>query len=105
MNLRRYALFFTVAILTFVLGVTAAVMFRKVNPFSRGHQTRKSCVRLTALPDHRSKLTVYTVYRQDGTVVKSYEVDSTYGLERLGAKTEEAAPPPPVAPAAPGASR
>jgi hypothetical protein len=89
MNLRRYALFIVVAILTFILGVTAAVVVGGVNPFPHRNQARRGCARLTALPDDRSRLTVYTVYRSDGTVVKSYEVDKTYGLERLGTITDD----------------
>lgn len=89
MNLRRYTLFFIVAILTFVIGVSAAMLFGRVSPFSHSHKYRRSCGRLTALPDHRNRLTVYTVYKPDGTVVKSYEVDKTYGLERLGTITGE----------------
>ncbi|HEX8747643.1 MAG TPA: hypothetical protein VF717_10630 [Pyrinomonadaceae bacterium] len=84
MNLRRYASFLAVAILTFVIGVSAAMLFRRVNPFSHRQQSRRSCVLLTSLRDNKSRMTVYTVYRQDGTIVKSYEVDKTYGLERLG---------------------
>lgn len=97
MNLRRYALFLAVAALTFIIGVSAAMLFGKVNPFSHRHHSRKSCVRLTALPDHRSKMMIYTIYRTDGTVVRSYEVDKTYGLESLGATTNEPAPPPAAA--------
>ena len=94
MNLRRYALFFIVAVLTFAIGVAAAALVGGVNPLAHRHQTRRSCVRLTALPEHRTKMTVYTVYRSDGTVVKAYDVDKTYGLERLGAATDEDAIPP-----------
>ncbi|HEX8176731.1 MAG TPA: hypothetical protein VF543_16690 [Pyrinomonadaceae bacterium] len=83
MNLRRYASFLAVAILTFVIGVSAAMLFGRVNPFSRRPHSRRNCARLTALPDNKSRMTVYTVYRQDGTIVKSYEVEKSYGLERL----------------------
>jgi hypothetical protein len=95
MNLRRYALFFIVAVLTFVIGLSAAMLFGRFNPFSHSHQSRRGCVRLTALPDHKSRIRVYTVYRSDGTLLKSYEVDKTYGLERLGATTDEATPQTP----------
>jgi hypothetical protein len=95
MNFRRYTLFLLVAILTFVIGVSAAVVVGKVNPFTHRRAVRGGCGRLTALPDHRSQWTVYTVYRSDGTVVRAYEVDKTYGLERLGATTADTAPPPP----------
>jgi hypothetical protein len=97
MNLRRYALFLLVALLTFVIGVTAAVLVGHVSPFPHRHEGRRRCGRFAALPDSRTKMTVYTVYRLDGTIVKSYEVDKTYGLERIGPMTDEAAPPaPPV---------
>lgn len=92
MNLRRYALFLTVAVLTFVIGVSTALLFGKVNPFSRTTHARKGCVRLTALPGNKGRMMIYTVYRSDGTLIKSYEVDKTYGLERLGETTDEAAP-------------
>lgn len=92
MNLKRVSLYLVVAILTFVIGLSASMLFgAKLNPFSSNRQSRRSCARLTALPDHRSRITVYTVYRPDGTVVKSYEVDKTYGLERLGTITSEEA--------------
>ncbi|HEV7842422.1 MAG TPA: hypothetical protein VGO69_01935 [Pyrinomonadaceae bacterium] len=97
MNLRRYAWFLLVAVLTFVIGVAAAFLVGQVNPFPHRHEGRKNCVRLSALPERRSSMMVYTVYRTDGTVVKAYEVDKTYGLDRLGATTDEAAPPPPPA--------
>jgi hypothetical protein len=100
MNLRRYALFLLVAVLTFVIGVTAAVLVGKVNPFPHVQEARRSCSRLSALPDHRSRITVYTVYRSDGTLLKSYEVDKTYeGTDTLGVTTDELEPPPPPPPA------
>lgn len=92
MNLRRYALFLTVAILTFVIGVSAALLFGKVNPFSHRQHARRGCARLTALPDHRSKMMIYTIYRSDGLLMKSYDVDKTYGLERLGEAPAQTAP-------------
>ena len=96
MNLKRFSLHLAIAILTFVIGVSAAMLFGRVNPFSYNRQSRRSCARLTALPDHRSRITVYTVYRPDGRLVKSYEVDKTYGLERLGTITSEESPAPPA---------
>lgn len=95
MNLRRYVLFLIVAILTFVIGVTAAVLVGKVNPFSSRHAARGGCRRLSALPAPKNRLTVYTVYRADGTILRSYDVDRTYGLERLGTTTDQVEPPPP----------
>ncbi len=93
MNLRRYALFLMVAVLTFVIGVSTALLFGKVNPFShRQYSRKKSCARLTALPDHRSKMMIYTIYRKDGALLKSYEVEKTGALERLGETTDETAP-------------
>ena len=97
MNFRRYALFLLVAVLTFVMGVAAAVLVGKVNPFSHRQAARRSCSRLSALPAPKNRLTVYTVYRSDGTVLRSFEVDEkTYAFERLAVKTAETAPPPPV---------
>ena len=52
MNFRRYTLFLLVAILTFVIGVSAAVVVGKVNPFTHRRAVRGGCGRLTALPDH-----------------------------------------------------
>jgi len=97
MNLRRYALFLIVAMLTFVIGLASAALISRVNPFTRVQESHKGCRRLSALPGPKRSMTVYTVYRSDGTVVKAYEVDKTYGLERLGEATGEtpAAPPPP----------
>jgi hypothetical protein len=98
MNLRRYWLFLLVAILTFFIGVASAVLVGKVNPFPHvRHSRRGGCRQLSALPTPKRTWTVYTVYRADGTVVRAYEVDKTYGLERLAAPPDEAAvPPPPV---------
>ena len=94
MNLRRYALFFIVAILTFAIGVGAAALVAGANPFSRARK-HGGCRRLSSLPGPRRSLAVYTVYRPDGTVVRAYDVDKAYGLERLGRTSDEAAPPPP----------
>jgi hypothetical protein len=95
-----------VAILTFVIGVSAAMLFGRVNPFSHRQQTRRSCISLRAQPDHKSRITVYTVYRQDGTVVKSYEVDKTNGFERLGKdRSEETLTKPMISSEAPPSSR
>jgi hypothetical protein len=106
MNLRRYASFLVVAILTFVIGVSAAMLFGRVNPFSHRPQSRRSCARLTALPDNKSRMTVYTVYRLDGTIVKSYEVDKTYGPERLGEpRSEETLTKPMISSEVPQSSR
>lgn len=95
MNFRRYALLTLVAVLTFVIGVAAAVLVGQVNPFPHRQEARKSCVRLSALPERKSIMTVYTVYRSDGTVVRAYDVDKTEGLDRLGATTSAEPPPPP----------
>ena len=95
MNLRRYALFLSVAILTFVIGVTAAVLFGRVNPFSRGHRAHRGCARLSALPGYKSRFTVYTVYREDGTVMRAYDASKTDGFERLAAPESDLEPPPP----------
>lgn len=96
MNLRRYTLFLIVAILTFVIGVTAAVLVGNVNPFPQRHASRRSCTRLSALPAPKNRLTVYTVYRLDGTVVREYEVDNTDLMPRQGA-SNSIAPATPVA--------
>jgi hypothetical protein len=94
MNFRRYALFLLVAILTFVIGVSAAIVVGKVNPFAHRREVRGRCGRLSALPAPKNRLTVYTVYRPDGTVVRSFEVDEkTYAFERLSTPTAETAPP------------
>lgn len=98
MNFRRYALFLLVAVLTFVMGVAAAVLVGQVNPFPHRYEGRKRCVRLSALPERRSSMMIYTVYRSDGTVVKAYDVDKTDGLDKLGAATIEEPPPPPPPP-------
>lgn len=95
MKLRRYALFLVVALLTFVIGVGVALLFGGVNLFSHRHEARTRCRRMMLLPDNRSRMTVYTVYRTDGTVVKSYEVEQSNGLERLSLRNEDEAPPPP----------
>lgn len=83
MNLRRYTLFLLVAFLTFIVGVTAAVLVGKINPFShKRYEVRsRGCRRLSALPAApatKNRLTVYTAYRSNGTVY-SYEVDETLG--------------------------
>ncbi|MBD0369420.1 MAG: hypothetical protein ICV60_01095 [Pyrinomonadaceae bacterium] len=98
MNLRRYVLFLVVAILTFVIGVTAAVLVGHVNPFPRLHVTRsRNCTRLSALPAPKNRLTVYTVYRLDGTVVREYEVDNAYPMLGQGTSNSTIAPATPVA--------
>jgi hypothetical protein len=97
MNLRRYALFLIVAILTFVIGVTAAFVVGKVNPFSHRRAGYKGCARLQALPGYKSRFMVYTVYRSDGTILRAYDVDQPSGFERLATPEGElASPPPPV---------
>ena len=83
MNFRRYALFLLVALLTFVIGVSAAMLFGKVSPFSRGYRMRGRCARLSALPAPKDRFTVYTIYREDGTIVRPYNVDKTYEADRL----------------------
>lgn len=95
MNLRRYALFLSVAILTFVIGLTAAFIFGRVNPFSHSNRSYKRCARLYALPGYKSRFTVYTVYREDGTVLRAYDAKQTSGFERLAAPESELEPPPP----------
>jgi hypothetical protein len=97
MSLRRYAFFVAVAILTFVVGVGAAVLVGRVNPFSHRRAAHKGCARLSALPGYKSRFTVYTVYRPDGTVLRAEDVDKTSGFERLGTPEGELAPPPPPA--------
>lgn len=100
MKLRRYALFLVVAILTFVIGVSAALLFGGVTLTAHRSQGRATgCRRMMLLPDNRSRMTVYTVYREDGTIVKSYEVERASGLERLGTMTGEDEPPQPPPPA------
>jgi hypothetical protein len=94
MNFRRYALFLLVAILTFVIGVSAAMLFGKVSPFSRRYRMRSRCARLTALPAPKDRFTVYTIYREDGTLVRPYYVDKADGLERLAEPSDEAAAVP-----------
>jgi hypothetical protein len=97
MNFRRYSLFLIVAILTFFIGVAAARLVGGGNPFPHLREPRRGgCRQLSALPAPKRTWTVYTVYRSDGTVVKAYEVDKTYGLERLGAPPDEAAVQPPA---------
>ncbi|HEY0323284.1 MAG TPA: hypothetical protein VGC66_20170 [Pyrinomonadaceae bacterium] len=98
MNMRRYALFLIVAILTFVIGVTAAVLVGKVSPFAHQRRAYSRCSHLSALPAlpaPKSRLTVYTVYRYDGTVLRSFEVDDDEGFVRFGEAKDEVAPPPP----------
>lgn len=96
MKLRRYALFLSAAILTFMIGVAAALLFGGTTLFQHRHETRTRCGRMTLLPDNRSRMTVYTVYRSDGTIVKSYEVEKAGGLERLTLTNDD--DPPPVPP-------
>lgn len=96
MNLKRYSSFLIVAILTFVIGVASAVLVGGVNPFPRmrvAHKKSRRC--LPSLPGPSKQLTVYTVYRTDGTIVRAYEVDKPDGLVSLGATPEEIPPPPP----------
>lgn len=95
MNLRRCALFLAVAILTFVIGVTAAFIFGRVNPFSHNHRAHRGCARLSALPGYKSRFTVYTVYREDGTVMRAYDANKTRGFESLSAPESQLEPPPP----------
>ena len=95
MNLRRYALFLSVAILTFVIGVTAALLFGGATPLSHSRRSYRRCARLSALPDYKSRFTVYTVYREDGTVLRAYDASKTDGFERLAAPDSDLEPPPP----------
>ena len=95
MNLRRYTLFLIVALLTFIIGVTAAVVIGHVNPFPRARAYRR-CGRVSALPAPNRRSFVYTVYRSDGTVLKSYEVDKTDWTDKLGETSDATAPQPTI---------
>jgi hypothetical protein len=81
MNLRRYSLFLIVAILTFVIGVTSAVVVGSVNPFPQMHRCRRARLNSLRMPDKR--LTVSTVYRSDGTILRTYEVEKTEWMDKL----------------------
>lgn len=94
--MRRYLLFLLVAILTFVMGVASAALIGGVALFPQAQtdssSRRCSQRRLSSIRMPKRSLSVYTFYRSDGTLLKSYEVDRAYGLERLGMDRSEAAP-------------